>query len=199
VGTFYRLLEVMPYASIGESFGLVVAEGMGMGLPVVVLSTPMRDNAQIELVDHGRTGLVAHDAQGCASAVARLLNDPVLSERLGRAAQEKVRTHYAAERVVHSLENLYADMLERKCPGAGKIIQGRESRGTIQPTLDEVDAFREEYRKRLRTGVGKPQHPAIWLYEHILLNYKFHQAGARSLSLLRAGKKQLRSLRSSRK
>ncbi|HYP39882.1 MAG TPA: glycosyltransferase family 4 protein [Chloroflexia bacterium] len=199
VTTFYRLLEVMPYASIGESFGLVVAEGMGMGLPVVVLSTPMRDNAQIELVDHGRTGLVAHDAKGCANAVARLLADPGLSERLGRAAQEKVREHYAAERVVRSLENLYADLLERKCPGAGRIIQGWERGGAVQPTLDEVAAFREEYPIRLRTGIGQPQHLPIWLYEHILLNYKFHQAGARSLSLLRAGKKQLRSLRSSQK
>jgi glycosyltransferase involved in cell wall biosynthesis len=195
VATFYRLLEVMPYASIGESFGLVIAEGMGMGLPVVVLSTPMRDNAQIELVDHGRTGLVAHDAKGFASAVARLLTDPALSERLGRAAQEKVREHYAAERVICSLENLYADLLERKCPDAGKIIQGRERSGTIQPNLDEVAHFREEYRKRLRTGIGQPQHMGIWVYEQILLNYKVHQAGARSLSMLRAGKKRLRSLR----
>jgi glycosyltransferase involved in cell wall biosynthesis len=199
VATFYRLLEVMPYASIGESFGLVVAEGMGMGLPVVVLSTPMRDNAQIELVDHGRTGLVAHDAKGCANAVARLLADPALSERMGRAAQKKVREQYAAEEVVRSLENLYATLLERKSPEVGKMVEGLERGGAAQPTLDEVAAFREEYRKRLRTGVGQPQHLAIWAYEHILLNYKFHQAGARSLSLLRAGKKQLRSLRSSQK
>lgn len=199
VATFYRLLEVMPYASIGESFGLVIAEAMGMGLPVVVLSTPMRDNTQIELVDHGRTGLVAHDANGFASAIAHLLSDASLAERLGRAAQEKVREHYAAERVIRSLENLYAELLEGKCPDAGKIVLGRERSGTVHPSLDEVAAFREEYRKRLRTGIGKPQHLAIWLYEHILLNYKFHQAGAHSLSLLRAGKKQLRNLRSLQK
>ena len=67
-----------------EGFGLVVLEGMALGLPVVAtLGGPE------ELIVEGETGyLVAPgSAAALAAAVARLLRDPVHAQRLGKAGR----------------------------------------------------------------------------------------------------------------
>ncbi len=53
----------------GESFGLVIAEAYGRCLPVVTHpAAGLRDNAQCELVVHGRTGFVATSVEEYARA-----------------------------------------------------------------------------------------------------------------------------------
>src|SRR5215470_11837740 len=64
------------YSQIGETFGLAMAEAMCCGLPVIVNSTPSMDNAQVELCDHGKTGLVANSLRALTSALSFLANDP---------------------------------------------------------------------------------------------------------------------------
>ena len=60
LATYYAACDVVVHASsIGESQGVVLAEAMALGLPVVTNPTPWTDNAQIELVEEGVTGHVA--------------------------------------------------------------------------------------------------------------------------------------------
>ena len=64
LATFYSSLDCLLHASpIGESFGLVMAEAMSCGVPVVTAARPHKDNAQIEVVACG----------GRVAACARLL------------------------------------------------------------------------------------------------------------------------------
>lgn len=89
---------VFAFPSRLESFGLAVAEAMGEGCPVVVPDAPPFD----ELVDHGRTGLrfAPRDPAALAAAVSRLLADPALAARLGRAGRAHVEERHCEEAAV---------------------------------------------------------------------------------------------------
>uniref|UniRef100_A0A7C3YZY2 Glycosyltransferase n=1 Tax=Desulfobacca acetoxidans TaxID=60893 RepID=A0A7C3YZY2_9BACT len=105
--TYYRSMDLYLAASaIGESFGMNIAEAMACGLPIVAVSTPKHDNAQIELVDQGVNGLVVEAyPRLVALACRQLLTDESLRREMGRAAALKVQC-YAAETVTRALENL---------------------------------------------------------------------------------------------
>lgn len=70
LAVFYSAMTCLLHASpIGESFGLVMAEAMSCGTPVVTAARPHKDNAQIEVV--GTTGMVAASAKGLHESLLR--------------------------------------------------------------------------------------------------------------------------------
>ena len=113
LAAFLDELSVLAHANdTGESFGLVIAEAMAAGLPVVTHPCAgLKDNAQLELVEHGLTGLVAESAEEYASAVAWLFAHPEEARRMGRAGQEKAGRLYAVDVVVKQLEAVYDALL----------------------------------------------------------------------------------------
>jgi glycosyltransferase involved in cell wall biosynthesis len=103
-------VAVMP--SLNEALSNVLLESMAAGAPVVatcVGGTPeaLRDGETGLLVPPGDTGAIA-------TGVARLLDDPELACRLGRAAQTAIRERFSVDRMVRATEQLYADLLTRK-------------------------------------------------------------------------------------
>ncbi len=116
LAAFYGGLAVLAHANdTGESFGLVIAEAMACGLPVVTHpAAGERDNAQLELVDHGVTGLVAETAEQYAQAVAWLFGHPEEARRMGQAGRDKARRLFRAQDIAVKLGGLYLDLLARK-------------------------------------------------------------------------------------
>jgi glycosyltransferase involved in cell wall biosynthesis len=106
-------VNVLAHANdAGESFGLVIAEAMAAGLPVVTHpAAGNRDNAQLELVEHGVTGLVAENADDYAAALARLLSRPDEAEAMGRAGRDKAKRLFRVQNLVTKLESIYARLL----------------------------------------------------------------------------------------
>jgi len=78
---------------------------LAAGVPVVAEAV----GQNIEYIRHGETGwLVAPgDVESFAGAVARLLEDTQLRERLGTAAARDVRERFAWERLVETVERAY--------------------------------------------------------------------------------------------
>lgn len=117
VAGFYRELDVFAHAArVGETFGCVIAEAMACGVPVVTLSTPQRKkaNAQVELVEHGVTGLVCERPGDFANAVVELLMDQELRLRLGRASRDKALSEFEAGRLARQLETIYFELMEQR-------------------------------------------------------------------------------------
>ncbi len=76
-------------SSMGESFGMAIAEAMRCGRPVIANATPSpnQSNAQVELVRHGETGCVVTGAATALAAVRMLANDGQKRTRMGAAGR----------------------------------------------------------------------------------------------------------------
>ncbi len=100
----YREYDCFVTASTIETQGIVLLEAMAAGLPVA----GVRALAIPEIVHTGRDGIIvpAFDEQALSRALARLVEDDALRERLGRNCVEDVKPH-ALERVVDDVERLY--------------------------------------------------------------------------------------------
>lgn len=86
---FYRDADLLVFPSFApESWGLVGTEAMYFGLPVVGFDV----GATREWLAHGETGLLVPtgDVDKLANALARLLGDAALRERLGEEARRRV-------------------------------------------------------------------------------------------------------------
>lgn len=94
---YYQRASVVACPSRREGFGVVAAEAMAWGRPVVATAVGgLRD-----LVVDGETGLVVPpgDVRALRAALERLLGDAALRARLGAAARERARATLGWERV----------------------------------------------------------------------------------------------------
>jgi glycosyltransferase involved in cell wall biosynthesis len=64
------------------------------------------------VIDHGRDGLLVppHDAGATAAAIATLLADTGLRERLGCAGRNKVLSRFTWDTVTNQVERVYQDL-----------------------------------------------------------------------------------------
>jgi len=119
VGFPGRVPEIPPYLDAAtavvmpsrweETFGLVALEAALMGRPVVAT----RVGALPEVVVGGETGLVVEpeDPRTLAEAVARLLEAPDETRRMGRAARRRALETFGLDRSVAEYETLYRDLV----------------------------------------------------------------------------------------
>jgi glycosyltransferase involved in cell wall biosynthesis len=96
-------LLVLP--SVAEAFGLVLAEALFLGVPVVAT----RVGGIPEIVDDGQDGVLVPpaDSAALAEATAALLRDPDRRHRLGAAGRVKVLERFGFERMVRAYEAVY--------------------------------------------------------------------------------------------
>lgn len=107
---FYRAADVVLAPSRFESFGLVHLEALMLGRPVI----GCRAGGMVEVIDDGRTGLLAEPGDGASlrSAIERLLADREQRERLGAAARADYLERFTAARMA-------ADETAVLCAAAG--------------------------------------------------------------------------------
>ena len=94
--------------SMGEGFGLALAEAMACGAAVVAA----RSGALSEIVDDGKNGLLVppRDASALADAIEKLAKDEDLRRRMARRGTERVRRHFTVEASIEKMMNVYESM-----------------------------------------------------------------------------------------
>jgi hypothetical protein len=112
---------------------MVLCEAMLCGVPVVTLSTPLKDNSQLEVVGHGVGGLVALRPRAVPDAMVALIEDADLRARVLAGGAEWVRGRFGVEVVSRQAAAIYEAMLSgtpaaRAAPD-GAWIEGVQARG----------------------------------------------------------------------
>jgi phosphatidylinositol alpha-1,6-mannosyltransferase len=99
----------------GEGFGFAYVEAAAAGLPVVAGN----GGAIPEVVRDGETGLLvdADAPDDVAAGIVRLLRDPELADRLGRAGRRHALEQFSFERFRKRLGDLFAQLNRRRRTG----------------------------------------------------------------------------------
>jgi glycosyltransferase involved in cell wall biosynthesis len=97
--------DVFVLPSVGEAFGLVLAEAMACGLPVV----GSRSGAIGEVVEDGTTGLLVtpQSPEAFADAMEKLADDVSLRRRMGAAGRERAQRLFSVETHVRNMLKVY--------------------------------------------------------------------------------------------
>jgi glycosyltransferase involved in cell wall biosynthesis len=109
LGPYYRAAAVVAVPSRREGYGVVCAEAMAHGRPVVASAV----GGLLDLVAHGETGLLVPpgDTAGLREALKWLLGDRELRQRMGAAARERARERLSWERATSETLRAYEDAL----------------------------------------------------------------------------------------
>ncbi|MDH3662633.1 MAG: glycosyltransferase family 4 protein [Alphaproteobacteria bacterium] len=101
--------EIFVLSSRYESFGNVLTEAMVAGLPIVSFDCPFGPG---EIIADGVDGILVppEDPQALAEAMAEVMRNAELRQRLGEAAQKNVR-RFARSRIMRLWDELVADLV----------------------------------------------------------------------------------------
>jgi glycosyltransferase involved in cell wall biosynthesis len=109
LGPLYERAAVVACPSHREGFGVVCAEAMAYGRPVVAGAV----GGLLDLVVDGETGLLVppRDVGALRGALERLLGDAELRRRLGAAARERIKERFAWPAVTDATIAAYEEAL----------------------------------------------------------------------------------------
>ena len=96
VNAFQRHSDVVIQKSIREGFGLVVAEALWKGTPVVA----GRAGGIPLQVEDGKGGYLVDSVDDCAERVLHLLKHPALARKMGLTGRRHIRSNFLATRLL---------------------------------------------------------------------------------------------------
>ncbi len=108
INVFQRAAQVVVQKAIRKGFGLMAAEALWKGRPVV--AAPV--GGLPRQVKDGETGYLVGSAEECADRLSYLLLHPEEAHRLGHNGREHVRRHFLITRYLHD----YLALLRRLSP-----------------------------------------------------------------------------------
>lgn len=174
--TKYATASLFCLPSMHEGMPCVLLEAMACGLPSVGFRACGGVN---ELIEHGRTGLLADEmtAESLAAALRQLMANEPLRSQMGQAAQAKA-DQYTPDRIYAQWENLLAKTAALK--GKTRLL-----------TPEKLSSICEEERAHLNAlacYVSRRNvclHDSQWLRRFIWQHPKLHEAASNIIPLLR--------------
>jgi glycosyltransferase involved in cell wall biosynthesis len=105
-------LDVLVVPSLWEGFGLVILEAMARQVPTIASAV----SAIPEIVVDGETGLLVppRDVDALAGALEMLFADHALRRHMGLLAEDRLESHFSAERMIDQTAALYNRLLARR-------------------------------------------------------------------------------------
>jgi len=115
VRPFYAMSDVFVLPSLTEGSPNVLLEAMAASVPVVATAV----GGVPEIVENEESALLvpANDPASLAAAIARVLTDQDLAQRLTAHAAELVATRYTPEKYVRSLIEIYREVIDVRAKG----------------------------------------------------------------------------------
>jgi len=106
---FYALMNVLVLPTYREGFPQVALEAQASGIPVVTTTA----TGAVDSVIHGVTGTLVPvgDSDELAAAIEKLLGDPDLCSRLGKAGHEWMKRDFRTEVIWRGKVSLYRELI----------------------------------------------------------------------------------------
>jgi glycosyltransferase involved in cell wall biosynthesis len=104
----FQAMDIFVLPSKHEGFGLVLAEAMAMGVPVV----GTRVVGTVDAIEDGISGLLVPygDAEALANAILRIFSEPDLRHVLIQNGRSRVRQHFTKEIMAAKTEDLFREL-----------------------------------------------------------------------------------------
>ncbi|MBB4842425.1 glycosyltransferase involved in cell wall biosynthesis [Paucibacter oligotrophus] len=101
----------LPSVERSEAFGVVLLEAMARGVPCI--ATTIEGSGTAWVNEHQTSGLNVPPAEpsALAEALRTLLDDPLLTQRLGEGARKRFNSLFSAERFVIATQKSYSQLL----------------------------------------------------------------------------------------
>ena len=149
----------------GESFGYVNAEPMACGTPVIALSTPLHDNAQVEMLGgENPGGIVIGRPTMLGEALDRLIGSGKERIGLGRVARESIVSRYSDKSLTPVLSAIFeavsscdAGEAIRQASNDGRVITAkprREIEAALQNTMGGVSLVKLQAMRFYHSNLG---------------------------------------------
>ena len=105
----YYYSDINTLTSNSEAFGIVLLEGALMKKPLV----GTKGTGMEGIIKHGETGLLfkAGDDQDLANQLKKLIDDPLLAQRLGQCAYDYATSNFLAKHGITRIAEFYAKVL----------------------------------------------------------------------------------------
>jgi glycosyltransferase involved in cell wall biosynthesis len=105
----YRDVDILFFPTVREGFGLVAAEAMASGLPVVATNC----SALPELLVDGKGGFLCplHDAEAFARRINQLAGAPELRQKMGEFNRARVEQLFTLESMLRKYRDLFEEVL----------------------------------------------------------------------------------------
>jgi rhamnosyl/mannosyltransferase len=119
-------LYAFPSVSAAEAFGIVQLEAMAAGLPIVNTNLP---TGVPHVARHGLEALTVppNDPAALGAAIAQLLADRALAQRLGAAGRRRAATEYDLQSFVKRIEDVYEQAVR-----AAETAQSKSARASAR-------------------------------------------------------------------
>ena len=148
---FYQSIDVLAHSSkIGECNGNTINEAMFWKKPVLVNSTPRKDNGQLEQVIHMQNGIVANTPMTFARALEYLRKNENEAKKMGEAGYLQICSEYDPIQVTKRLEKVFFEKINIK----DFLVPEEYASIAYHPTEQEVREYKQEYRVRLKWEFG---------------------------------------------
>jgi glycosyltransferase involved in cell wall biosynthesis len=104
----YASLDVFALASVSEGLPMALLEAMASGVPVVATEV----GAVPKVILPGKTGMLVRpgDAAELAQAIACLLRDPALRERLAEIGKQEIRGQFSSQVMTQNYCRVYEEI-----------------------------------------------------------------------------------------
>jgi glycosyltransferase involved in cell wall biosynthesis len=109
----------------GETFGIVLIEGMALGMATI----GSRYVAIPDIIVEGETGLLVEprDVDGLAQAIEKLVRSPELAAEMGRKGRRRAEENFSAEALGRTMTQLYLSSRSRRKQNAPETARSTTS------------------------------------------------------------------------
>jgi glycosyltransferase involved in cell wall biosynthesis len=114
--------DVLVLPSHAEGLAMSILEGMSHGLAVI--ATPVGAHSEVIKLEESGLFVSPGDVPALAGALARVINDESLRERLGRGGRQRFLAEFDVRLYASRLTNLHARLLGFGRPESESIVEG---------------------------------------------------------------------------